>query len=957
MKRKISFALASVMLIANMAISAFAADAKSTFTDVTDSTKYSEAVLTMAKLKIVNGYAEDNTFRPEAGIKRSEFTAVITRAMGIDNVAAGVSPFTDVAADHWAIKNIVAASNREIVNGMGDGTFHPEDNVTYEQALKMVVCAMNYKKAAENAGGWEKGAYFDQAVMLGLTKGIDAGRNDAAPRGVVAQIMYNALDIKVADADTGNTTDDTFLNKFLSMEMVQGTITGIEADVTGACDVSLALNELALLPKGEDTIVLDFEDYGEKSVLAPYLGQEVKVFYKVNAGGVDKLVILDSETTKNLTTEISYIDITEYNNGKIKYYNETGKRDDIDFDTDDITLFYNKKAVDAKDVDTKLDKWLAPSSKDFIYGNVVLTDSGADGTIDMVEIMDYDYLVALRAPSSSDYTVTNKMKFKAETDPGRVIESVILNPDKKTPVFTISDEKGASMQTTGIKANSVVLVAESEDSKSITVKVSTKTIDGEITSYTASDNEIQISGDDYYITDECVTYLAEQGTPIESGKKGKFYIDAFGNVAYAALNVNTESVVTAYLVTAAYDEDTDTGSLRVFVPGTGYRTYTMNKKVKYNNDNPGHETIVENLRLNADNFDSKDDYRNETNSNANQLIKMELENGEVISVKSINTADTPGTTTDMSGLKLYTAKPLKYKYSQNTFTTTDGATKFYTNSSTLFIYVPTDRTKTSSYAKRTVSSFDRTSAYVLDVLNVNDSKMAEVVVIYGSTAENKVVGSTPVSVLASNPADYAEGGEVTKKLELYTSNNTLVDLVVDDTYTSVAEKMQVGDIFRYVKTNEGLVGHIEEPGTDERHGIAYADIKAALEAKTYDWTDKKFYFETSYQRQDSSGLPYASAYMYNVVSVADDGASILVTQEGFTEGKPSDNTTLVQLNDSTKFVKLSDNGKKLLAKDEESEVEVTYEDLKAAEFDGEKCSKVAVIFHNGDYAKLIVIYE
>ena len=40
---------------------------------------------------------------------------------------------------------------------MGDGTFAPDAPVTYEQALKMVVCTLGYVQFAENLGEWPEG--------------------------------------------------------------------------------------------------------------------------------------------------------------------------------------------------------------------------------------------------------------------------------------------------------------------------------------------------------------------------------------------------------------------------------------------------------------------------------------------------------------------------------------------------------------------------------------------------------------------------------------------------------------------------------------------------------------------------------------------------------------------------------------------------------------------------------
>ena len=147
MKKKISFILAAMMLVLNTAFTVMAAETKAaTFTDVSDGTLYSEAILTMSKLGVVNGY-EDGSFKPEGGITRAEFTAVITRAMGIAENVGGTSPFTDVPADHWALKNIIASTDRGITNGMGDGTFAPEGKTTRAQAAVLI------NRAMEKIGG------------------------------------------------------------------------------------------------------------------------------------------------------------------------------------------------------------------------------------------------------------------------------------------------------------------------------------------------------------------------------------------------------------------------------------------------------------------------------------------------------------------------------------------------------------------------------------------------------------------------------------------------------------------------------------------------------------------------------------------------------------------------------------------------------------------------------------
>lgn len=952
MKKNISFVLAVMMLIANFAVLSFAADTNTTFKDVTDTTKYSKSILTMVKLGVVNGYAEDNTFRPEAGIKRSEFTAVITRAMGIANGATGVSPFTDVAQDHWALKNIIAASSREIVNGMGDGTFHPEDNVTYEQALKMVVCALNYKNVAEAAGGWNAGAYFNQAVTLGLTKdvGPEAQRNSPAPRGVVAQIMYNALNAKVADEKTSEVTDDTFLNRFLKMEMAEGTIVGVENDVTADCEVGLGLYQMALVSKNK-TIVLDFKDYGEKTSILPHLGQDVLVFYSLaSSGDANKLVILDTETTENETIEISYEDIIDYSNGKIEYYNQSGRKTDVEFETDDITLFYNKKAVE-ENVESELSARLDPVNTDtFLYGTVTLTDSGFDRTIDMVEIMDYDYLVSARTVSSSNYTVTNKMKFVGAKN---ILESVVLNPEKKSPALIVEDSNGVSMQPTAIKVNNIVMVAKSKNEDAITVKVSSKTVDGEMRALSKSEGTVYIDAQKYGITKDCIAYLeAEEGGEIENGKKGKFYLDAFGNIAYATLNVNSDTMVTGYLVKANYDYENDNVVLRVIVPGKGYESYTLDEKVVVDNDpNKSYADIETYLQNKAKKFQSeeyeiaKDDDGNLKTTNANQLVKLEVKNNVVTEI--ITVGEEFGNTDNSTGLLKLTEKPLEYKRSGTTFTSKDSSKKrFFTNNNTVFIYVPEDRSETSAYKKYSASSLATTTYYRLEPVNVTKSNMAEIVVIYGTKEKAAVTDITPLSILASAPEDYLDASEdILTKFTLFTNSNVIktVDIDEDEDVTG----MQPGDIFRYAATMDKMAGDIKVC-------IKYADIKEELAGGAYDWTDDKFVFG-SQQKIWELQIPYTAATMYNVIETDEETSAIYVTRDGFVDGKlPEENADWVNLG-SAKIIKISDNGQEVLADDEGTEFGIL--DLAEAKIVGDKCSKIAVIRQGSEKASLIVIYE
>ena len=69
---------------------------------------------------------------------------------------------------------------------MGDGTFAPDAPVTYEQALKMVVCTLGLCSVCRKLGEWPEG-FIKQANTLDLTKKVNStGYSEGATRGMIA---------------------------------------------------------------------------------------------------------------------------------------------------------------------------------------------------------------------------------------------------------------------------------------------------------------------------------------------------------------------------------------------------------------------------------------------------------------------------------------------------------------------------------------------------------------------------------------------------------------------------------------------------------------------------------------------------------------------------------------------------------------------------------------------------
>ncbi|MBQ2911540.1 MAG: S-layer homology domain-containing protein, partial [Clostridia bacterium] len=108
-----------------------------TFTDIGNH-KNKDAIEKLASCGIITGRG-DGTFDPDATMSRSEFAAIVVRALGLTPKYSNI--FTDVEDGKWYSGYIGTAYNYGIVNGKGEGKFDPFGTITRQEAATMVARA------------------------------------------------------------------------------------------------------------------------------------------------------------------------------------------------------------------------------------------------------------------------------------------------------------------------------------------------------------------------------------------------------------------------------------------------------------------------------------------------------------------------------------------------------------------------------------------------------------------------------------------------------------------------------------------------------------------------------------------------------------------------------------------------------------------------------------------------
>lgn len=135
---------ASLLLIPAVALAVNFSEVTDRYADSTSlsvSERVSVNVLTNAGAVSGN---PDGTFAPDRAVNRAEFAKVALLSAGKDMSVPTHDCFPDVKHAQWFAVYVCEAKDRGIVEGNPDGLFHPERQVNYAEAVKILVTLHGY---------------------------------------------------------------------------------------------------------------------------------------------------------------------------------------------------------------------------------------------------------------------------------------------------------------------------------------------------------------------------------------------------------------------------------------------------------------------------------------------------------------------------------------------------------------------------------------------------------------------------------------------------------------------------------------------------------------------------------------------------------------------------------------------------------------------------------------------
>ncbi len=513
-------------------------------------TPYEESVGKLSALGVLAGYP-DGTYKPDQNITRAEFAKIATYILGLQSAAdlsKGQTNFKDVNASHWASGYVNMAAEKGMIKGYPDGTFKPENNVTYAEAITILVRALGMGPVVEGKGTWPAN-YLSKASEAGITSDVATiAGNDKAIRGTIAQLAWNTLEAEkwgekeyTADGVVYGPLGKALLEvqykdyvykdadgKFVPKAFEDVEVTGTQ--LAGG----LASNEIKIKKTGLDALLASNEETVEVTAadvdLNSLFGKKVNILF-----GKDN--------------EVSYIKVNSEN---VVEGNVT------DFNTTD-----NKIEVNDKEYAFKTDAKIYVNTKDYTFSDAnfdAIATAVGDSAAEVTLVLDSGKIAAMNMFVADDITVgavvmehfvVKEIKSNGEVKNVAVSPATKFDLDDVTadPEKVVIVKNGKAATKDDIKAGDAVTYIKNGDLYYLVVSDSkvtgtiTKISDDENGASSSTRKKITIDGKEYAMTRDNSALMTKTSNVDDVTAIGATISDYYNKEAALSLNAAGEIIL------------------------------------------------------------------------------------------------------------------------------------------------------------------------------------------------------------------------------------------------------------------------------------------------------------------------------------------------------------------------------------------------------------------------------
>ena len=447
LKRALSLALAAIMLIGMMVVSASAAG----FDDFSDKDEIvnKDAVSMLTILGVINGKEDGSFFDPAGNVTRAEMAKMIATVLNqgadVDGLYVGMNTgLTDVKG-HWAESYINYCYSLGIIAGRGNGKFDPAATVTGNEAAKMLLVAAGYdaQLAGLTGADWAiKTASL--ASTLGIFDNLSVATSDPLTRDNAALLIYNALDIEMIQKYENGyaiafTDHRTLLSAKYGVYKIEGVVVSNEeaalnntdSDFASAKGKTTMENVKVYASTTSNTTTGEYEEVKGQvvfnvSTTADMLGKTVTMYAK-------KTTVLSNSTVLGvyLDDASNVVKTTADTQGTMKdFLKGTG------LSTDKDTAYYvnygvmdsEADATEALGFDAKTGRFTNVNGKTNAYGvEMTAIDNDGDGIVEYVLYLQETLTQVIAKSDSKETTTLNAFNKNKAIDNENIVTDANLS--------------------------------------------------------------------------------------------------------------------------------------------------------------------------------------------------------------------------------------------------------------------------------------------------------------------------------------------------------------------------------------------------------------------------------------------------------------------------------------------------------------------------------------------------
>ena len=687
--------------------------------------KYMEAAQTLAGIGILTQKEVDGL--TAEGITRGETALLLCRLLGISDYTknAGGMRFLDVKEPEMA-GAVRMLCDLNIISEPADGLFRPQDSLTYQEAVKIMVCLLGYGVKAEVNGGYPVG-HLTVASDLKILGKVSRETDGAIAKGGLYQMMFNALDVELMTGlASGNgsyqyitTEGDTLLRKHMDLQMTQGVVSANQfTSLGGGAGVNDGEIEVGVTVFRQGNV-----NYNH------LLGYQVKCYTRMEN---EEQTVVYMQPYRAATVEISADDITAFSVAQIRYIDTAGKQRTETLAADCAFIYNGRTAIALTEKDLKLRN-----------GKVTLLDNGNDGSYDTVFIEDF-VTYQIRGVDQNAQNIYLKGFGLTDTVAN---DTIPFNSQNKNPsVNVISGGKASEIGK--LSANTTVSVMRSLDGNLTTLEIVNNTLKAKKVEAVEDDGDVIVIDGTRY--DVARGEDGQRAASLRVGQVATFYLDRDGKIA--GVSDDTEEGIYGYLVRAA-SVSMGKVQFKILPAGGKLTVYDGAPTVSLNGTKVSGETLATNPAL----WDSE---KGETKG---QLILFRVNgDGEVREIKTAGQAETDS----LRLSKAYSSVQYDRDYIGGDYLVTSDVQVFK---------IPTDITDDEGFQAGGKSLLTNRSTYKMEVYDADAAKRIPRVVIHSNGGSgSKVSQSANLALLKKIVPSVGADNEVRYKVVFQVNGNEAV---------------------------------------------------------------------------------------------------------------------------------------------------------------------------------------